>query len=135
GVKLGFSFPAGVQVSELAEKCTESIRPKTSVRGTVCSLSGLENQCNTLLQKGMSPEYVCKYCLLCVGETVLKMVKAALQEYHSVPVVFAGGVMSSSVISEYVRVRLPGVHFVPGKFSSDNAIGAAVLASREFGSW
>ncbi len=135
GVKLGFAFPAGVQVSELASKCDENIRPKASVRGTECSLSGLENQCNTLLQKGMSPEYVCKYCLLCVGEPVLKMVKAALKEHPGLPVVFAGGVMSSSVISEYVKARLPGAHFVPGRFSSDNAIGAAVLASREFESW
>lgn len=132
GVKLGFAFPAGVMVSELAAKCSEEIRPKVSVKGMTCSLSGLENQCNGLLAKGKSPEYVCKYCLTCVGETVLRMVKAALDEHPGLPVVFAGGVMSSSVISEYVRRRMPQAHFVPGKFSSDNAIGAAVLAAKEF---
>lgn len=132
GVKLGFDFPAGVKVSELAAKCNEAIKPKASVKDTTCSLSGLENQCNALLQMGKSPEYVCKYCLLCVGETALRMVKAALLKYPGLPVVFAGGVMSSDVISAYVKERMPSAYFVPGRFSSDNAIGAAVLAAKEY---
>ena len=45
GVKLGFSFPAGVYVSDLAANCTENIGGiKVSVNGTYCNLSGLENQ-------------------------------------------------------------------------------------------
>lgn len=129
GVQLGFDFPAGAEVSRLAALCNENIRPKCSVRGTECSLSGLENQCKKLLEQGYSPEYVCKYCLLCVGETVVKMTKAALEQYPGLPVVCAGGVMSSEIIANYVRARLPKVYFVPGKFSSDNAIGVSILAA------
>ena len=33
GVKLGFAFPAGAEVSRLAAACPEEIRPKSSVRG------------------------------------------------------------------------------------------------------
>lgn len=131
GVKLGFGFPAGVEVSRLAAQCDEPIKPKASVKGMNCSLSGLENQCTALLAAGKSPEYVCKYCLLCVAETVVKMTRAALAEYPGLPVVCAGGVMSSDIIREYVTKRLPQVHFVPGKYSSDNAIGVAVLTARE----
>lgn len=131
GVKLGFAFPAGAMVSELAAHCSEPVRPKVSVKGTSCSLSGLENQCNRLMEQGKSPEYVCCYCLVCVAETALRMVKAALEQYPDLPVVFAGGVMSSNIIREYVTRRLPGAHFVPGKFSSDNAIGVACIAARE----
>ena len=40
GVKLGFGFPAGAEVSHLAANCTEPIKPKSSVRGMQCSLSG-----------------------------------------------------------------------------------------------
>lgn len=130
GVRLGFGFPAGAQVSELAAQCTERIRPKTSVKGTQCSLSGLENQCNQLLAAGKSPSYVCRYCLLCVAETAYKMVTAALESHPGLPVVFAGGVMSSDVIQKELAARLPGAHFVPGRFSSDNAIGVALLAAR-----
>lgn len=131
GVKLGFGFPAGVEVSRMAARCSEEIRPKASVKGMTCSLSGLENQCTALLNAGKSPEYVCKYCLLCVAETVVKMTRAALKEYPGLPVVCAGGVMSSEIIRDYVTRRLPQVRFVPGKFSSDNAIGVALLAARE----
>ena len=135
GVKLGFAFPAGAEVSRLAAQCTEEIKPKSSVKGMQCSLSGLENQCNALLAAGKSPEYVCKYCLLCVADTVVKMTKAAQKEYPGLPVVCAGGVMSSDIIHSWVNKRLPGVYFVPGQYSSDNAIGVSILAAREAGLW
>ena len=135
GVKLGFPFPAGAEVSRLAALCEEPIRPKSSVKGMTCSLSGLENQCNALLQAGKSPEYVCKYCLLCVADTVVRMTKAAQKEYPGLPVVCAGGVMSSDIIRVWVQQRLPQVYFVPGRYSSDNAIGVSILAAREAGLW
>lgn len=131
GVRLGFAFPAGAKVSELAARCTDPIRPKASVRGTQCSLSGLENQCNQLLAAGKSEAYVCRYCLLCIAETAYKMVAAARQAHPGLPVVFAGGVMSSDVIQKELSGRLTDAHFVPGRFSSDNAIGVALLAARE----
>ncbi len=135
GVKLGFAFPAGAEVSRLAAECQEEIRPKSSVRGMECSLSGLENQCNALLAAGKSPAYVCRYCLLCVADTVVRMTKAAQKQYPGLPVVCAGGVMSSDVIREWVQQRLPQVYFVPGLYSSDNAMGVAILAAREAGLW
>ena len=128
GVRLGFGFPAGADVSALAAQCPERITPKVSVRGLSCSLSGLENQCDRLLKEDKSPAYVCKYCLLCVAETVVRMSKNALELYPGLPVVCAGGVMSSELIAGYVSRRLPQVYFVPGMFSSDNAIGVAALA-------
>lgn len=131
GVKLGFAFPAGAQLSELALGCTETLpTPKVSVRGCDCSLSGLENQCNDLLEQGRSPAYVAKYCLLAVARTLEKMLLAAQQRYPGLPVVFAGGVMSSPVVQGYLRQRQPGCRFVEGKFASDNAIGVAVIAAR-----
>ena len=135
GVRLGFAFPAGAEVSCLAAQCSEEIRPRSSVREMQCSLSGLENQCSALLAAGKSPAYVCKYCLLCVADTVVKMTKAAQKEHPGLPVVCAGGVMSSEVIRDWVQRRLPQVFFVPGQYSSDNAIGVSILAAREAGLW
>ena len=135
GVKLGFAFPAGAEVSRLAATCAEEIKPKSSVKGMTCSLSGLENQCSALLMQGKSPAYVCKYCLLCIADTVVKMTRAALKLYPDLPVVCAGGVMSSDIIREWVQRRLPGVMFVPAQYSSDNAMGVSILAAREAGLW
>ncbi|PWM57007.1 MAG: glycoprotease [Subdoligranulum variabile] len=135
GVALGYAFPAGASVSEQAALCSEKVQPKASVRGLNCSLSGLENQCRQLLEQGKPPAYVCKYCLLCIAETLTRMARAALKEHPSLPVVFAGGVMSSDLIRTYVTHRVPGAHFVPGKFASDNAIGIALLAAKERKAW
>lgn len=135
GVKLGYPFPAGAYVSEQAALCAEKVHPKVSVRGTECSLSGLENQCDKLLKEGKDTAYVCKYCLLCIGETLVRMANTALQQFPDLPVVFAGGVMSSDLIRSYVTHRVPRAYFVPGKFASDNAIGISVLAAKENHAW
>lgn len=135
GVKLGYAFPAGANVSELAAKCTEDIRPKVSVKDMTCSFSGLENQCTKLLNEGKSPEYVCKYCLLCVAETLRRMANAARKQYSELPVVFAGGVMSSEIVRDYLVARMHNVSFVPGKFASDNAIGISILAAKGVSAW
>jgi N6-L-threonylcarbamoyladenine synthase len=134
GVRLGYAFPAGTEVSKTASCCAESVRPKVSVRGMECSLSGLQNQCEKLLQNGKSAEYVCKYCLLCIAETILRMAKAALEK-EPLPIVFAGGVMSSGMIRDYVTQRFPEALFVPGKYASDNAIGVSILAARRMNLW
>ncbi len=131
GVRLGFAFPAGAQLSELAATCSEKLDPKVSVKGTNCSLSGLQNQCERLLAEGYAPAYVARYCLTAVAKTAYLMLRAALAEEPGLPCVCAGGVMSSELIRDYVTQRMPGVRFVPGLYSSDNAAGVAIIAARE----
>ncbi len=136
GVRLGFGFPAGAEVSRLAAQCTEEIKPKSSVKGMQCSLSGLENQCNALLAAGKTPEYVCKYCLLCVADTVVKMTKGCTEGIPRP----AGGMCwrrDEQRCDPPMGAETPasGVLFVPGQYSSDNAIGVSILAAREAGLW
>lgn len=135
GVRLGFPFPAGAQVSACAAACKDDVHPRASVRGYDCSLSGLQNQCEKLLAQGQSEAYVCKYCLLSVAKTLYLMAKAAQADFPGLPIVFAGGVMSSTLVQMYLHTRLSQALFVPGKFASDNAIGVALLAAREVGAW
>lgn len=78
---------------------------------------------------------MCKYCLLCVAETLVRMANGAREQYPGLPVVFAGGVMSSDLIRVYVTHRVTDAHFVPGKFASDNAIGVSILAAKESHAW
>ena len=130
GVKLGFPFPAGVFVSEMAAKCNDVIKTKISVKGYNCNLSGLENQCDKLLLQGKSKEYVCRYCLTFIADTIVKMINNVTEDYGKLPVVLAGGVMSSSVIKEIVTEKIPEAMFVSPQLSRDNAIGVAVNAYR-----
>lgn len=130
GVKLGLSFPAGAQLSQLAAKCPEKINPRVSVKATNCSLSGLENQCSKLLLE-KSEEYVAKYCLAYIANTVVEMLKKAKERFRDLPIICAGGVMSSEIIKLIVQEYDNNIIFVPSKFSSDNAIGTAVIAAKE----
>ena len=61
--------------------------------------------------------------------------QSCTEGYPGLPVVCAGGVMSSDIIRAWVQKRLPQVYFVPGQYSSDNAIGVSILAAREAGLW
>ncbi len=129
GVKLGFGFPAGEMLTKLALNCKEEINPKTSVNGLNCSLSGLENICDKLLNENYTHEYVAKYCLLAIGLTAYKMVRAAKEQYPNMPVIFAGGVMSSILIQNQIKMLLNDAYFVNSLYASDNAIGVAVLTA------
>ena len=55
GVKLGYPFPAGMYVSEQAALCPERIRPKASVRGQNCSLSGWKTSTHSCLRRAKTP--------------------------------------------------------------------------------
>ena len=128
GGLLGFSFPSGEEVSRLAESCPQPLKGKSSVKGMNCSLSGLENQFRKMLESGEDPALVCKYCLVSIGRTVREMIVAARKEYGPLPVIAAGGVMSSTVIASYLKQREKDVYFAPARYSADNGIGNAYLA-------
>ncbi len=131
GVKLGFSFPAGAQMSDIAQHCDENLDIKVSVKNFECSFSGLENKCSKLIDNNFNKDYVAKYCLLHVAKTVCEIVKNAKKIYNNIPVLCVGGVMSSGVIKSYVQNEIEDVYFVQSKYSSDNAIGAAVYAAKK----
>ena len=131
GVKLGFDFPAGVEVSKLAFNCDEKIQPRSTVKDDVCHLSGLENLCDKLLSEGKSKEYTSKFCLLSIADTLQKMLYTARSKYGDIHCICAGGVMSSDIISEYMIKKCNNISFAPAKFSSDNAAGVALIAALE----
>ena len=131
GVKLGFDFPAGVEVSKLAINCNDNIKPRSTVKDDVCHLSGLENLCDKLLSEGKSKEFISKFCLLSIAETLQKMLSNARGEYGNIHCICAGGVMSSEIIAEYMIDKCDNISFAPAKFSSDNAAGVALIAAME----
>ena len=131
GVKLGYPFPAGKYVSELAAGCDEDIKVTPSVKGTYCNLSGLENICDKLLKEGKTPQYTAKSCLTYIGASLLKMIENAPDKYKNLPVIMAGGVMSSDYLKDFISQNIKNVKFVPPLLSSDNRIGVAIKAYRK----
>lgn len=136
GQMLGLSFPAGPALERLALACGETVRvPKPTLRGADCSLSGVENRSARLYQEGNSPEYVARFCLLSIGETVAAMLRAVIKEHGSRPVLFAGGVMSNRLLQAELLDKFEGYVAEPA-FSADNAAGCALYAAgMEYQQW
>lgn len=130
GVMLGFPFPAGRYVDALAQKSGKKYSVNIKLKDGNCCLSGIENKCAQMLACGESKEDICRYCLDSIISAVEKMTGYQLEKLGDVPVLYAGGVMSSEVIRAHFADR--GVIFAQPEFSSDNAAGTALLASMKY---
>jgi len=128
GVMMGLSFPCGKELEKLALGSCEKYNPKICVKGGNCSLSGLENQCKKMLDSGESREDVARYCIDFIGKTVEKMTEYAIGEYGNLPLIYAGGVMSNTIIKNRIQSKFEAAFAAP-EFSCDNAAGVAVLAA------
>ncbi|MDR1565637.1 MAG: peptidase M22 [Oscillospiraceae bacterium] len=127
GLMLGLRFPAGAQLEALALRSQAAFNIKPSMKGADCSLSGIENKCKELLNKGSPPEDIALFCLVSIQEVLAAMATALLAEHPNLPLVFAGGVMSNSIIRKSLESRF-NAHFAAPEFSADNAAGIALLA-------
>ena len=128
GVMLGLPFPSGMQLEKLALGNTEKLNPRISLKGFDCCLSGVQNICEKAHRDGRSPEYISALCLAYIEKTLTAMCDRLLEHYGNMPVVFAGGVMSNSIIRRSLSGRY-GAFFAQPEFSSDNACGTALLCS------
>ena len=79
-------------------------------------------------KKGDSAEDISRFCLDFIGKTIEKMTESALERYGDLPLVYAGGVMSNSIIRKRIESKFNAV-FAKPEFSCDNAAGVAVLAA------
>lgn len=130
GVKLGLGFPCGPKLEELANANTERFTPaRLSVRGCDCNLSGAENLAGRMIESGASAECVAAYLLDFIGRTLIELAENALIGREDLPVLFAGGVMSNSIIKQMITARGYDARFAEPALSSDNAVGAALLAA------
>lgn len=132
GVMLGLPFPAGPELEKLALRANQSFSIRPSMKGTDCSLSGVENKCRTMIVRGAAREEVAAYCLQSVLAALDGMAAALLRKYGDLPLLFAGGVMSNSIICGALTQKYDAVFGEP-VFSADNAAGVAVLAARKEG--
>ena len=132
GLMLDLAFPCGAALEELALKSTKKFRVKPVIRGTDCSLSGLENKCRKMKEENEPYEDIALFCLTYVCETIKAMTKAAIEKYGNMPVVFAGGVMSDRIIRERLEKEFDA-YFAEPQYSCDNATGLAVYAKIKSG--
>lgn len=126
GVMLGLPFPAGRELDRLAQQSTAEFKIRPTLRDGSCSLSGIENQCKKMQQQGEEPKNIAKFCIDSVCAALDAMTECLIQKYGNLPLVFAGGVMSNSIISARLGGKY-GASFAAPEFSCDNAAGVALL--------
>ncbi len=126
GAMLGLGFPAGPQLEALTRDATRKLPVKVTFKGRNCCLSGVENQCESLLRDGNAYADVALFCIRSVERAALGMCERVLKVYPGLKVVCAGGVMSNSLIRESFLKQF-GAAFASPEFSADNAAGVAVL--------
>lgn len=129
GVKLGFDFPCGAELENLALLSGKSYKTKPALKGNNCCLSGLQNICEKMIANDENPCDIAKYCLTYISDTVIAMSERARREYKNIPIVFAGGVMSDKIIKDEISQKLSDVYFAEPEFSCDNAVGTALFAA------
>lgn len=128
GVMLGLPFPAGPELEKLALKSDRIYKIKPTMKEGGCCLSGIENRCKAMREAGEPPEHIARFCLDSIGAALSGMTEAALTKYGRLPILYAGGVMSNSILRRQFETNYGGIFAEPA-FSSDNAAGVAVLAS------
>lgn len=132
GVRLGIPFPCGKALDELSRDSVADFgKIRVSVNGTECSLSGLENKTNDLMENGALPCDIAAFLFEYLSCVLSKLTDNIRVQYGKIPVLFAGGVMSNTRIRKNLSA-LPDVYFASPSLSSDNACGVGILAYERF---
>lgn len=128
GVMLSLPFPSGERMDLLSRQCEEKFSIRPAFHGLDCHFSGAQNQAELLFEKSAKPEAVARFTLEYVLACIDHMTELVLQSYGKKPLLYAGGVMSNTLIREKLTKKY-GAYFADPSFSSDNAAGAALIAA------
>lgn len=130
GVLLGIPFPAGKGLDALAREARGAVKPyDVKAENFTFSLSGMENKVHTLAQAGEEPKEIARFVLDTLAGVIRRVTVAAQNAYPGLPVLCSGGVASNSRLREGLTQFCQAV-FAPPEFSTDNAMGVAVLTYR-----
>ncbi len=127
GVLLGMTFPCGRELDALSLKSNKEYKHKLSFKGLDCSLSGVENKVKLMLENNEKREDTAKFVISYICDTLDLMTSKIINEYGHLPLVFAGGVMSNTIISTKIKQKY-NAYFALPEYSCDNACGIAIYA-------
>ena len=126
GQLLGLQFPAGKALDKLSGEAVEkrSYLPKKD--GCHFSLSGVEHKMHEMKEAGAPDAEIAYFALASVVRAVHQATEEAQKRYGGLPVLYSGGVASNSLL----RAMTPEGIFAEPKYSTDNAMGTAILTWR-----
>ena len=128
GQLLGLSFPSGKQLDELSRQAELRDVFRVKCDGCSFSLSGVQNKVQQFQERHSNPQETAAFALRCVAGAVYRATEQALKQFPGLPVVFSGGVASNSMLRQVMQPLSP--IFAQPQYSTDNAMGVAILAHR-----
>lgn len=128
GQLLSLPFPSGKHLDELSKQAGREDVFQVKCNHMEFSLSGVQNKVQQYHAVHKDPGETAGFALRCVCNSILKATEQAMKDYPNLPVVFSGGVASNSMLRKLAEPFSP--IFSQPQFSTDNAMGVAVLAYR-----
>ena len=131
GQLLGLPFPAGKELDRISKQAVRNDCFKVKCHQAEFSLSGLENKMQRYHAICMDSTETAAYVLRCICYAVLEATRNAQHMYPGLEIVFSGGVASNDMLRCAASDLNP--IFAPPQYSTDNAIGVAVLTHLLYG--
>jgi len=131
GKMLEIPFPSGRELDKLAAQSNCSDKFSVKQNGLHFSLSGLENKITEYYASGAEKCDTAAYALNSVSDIIYRISREALKEYPGLEIVFSGGVASNTILRRRCEPLAP--IFAKPEYSTDNAMGIAVLCSLQGG--
>lgn len=128
GQLLDLPFPAGRHLDALSREGESTDFFPVKCRDMDFSLSGVENKVKQYSSTHTAAD-AASFALRCVAHAVYKATENALRLYPDFPVVCSGGVASNTILRKKLAPLKP--IFAPAEYSTDNALGVAVLTFRQ----
>ena len=128
GQLLGLPFPSGKYLDALSREAAGKDFFRVKCKDMTFSFSGMQNKVQQYFEANGDPAETAAYALRCVAYGVFHATQQALKAYPGLPVVFSGGVASNTLLRQALEPLNP--IFAQPQYSTDNAMGVAVLASR-----
>ena len=128
GQLLELPFPSGKHLDALSRTANGKELFKVKCTDLEFSLSGVQNKVQQFYAEKKDAAETAAYALRCVAYAVKKATENALQAYPDLEVVFSGGVASNTMLRQLTAELNPV--FAEPQYSTDNALGVAVLAWR-----
>lgn len=142
GVRMGLGFPAGKTMEAMIEAAAQGPAPLEPLKfprvtpQNWFNLSGLENKACQLLDAGHLPAQVAAGLLDCLAQTLLDVVRQLMPDLNPEikDILIIGGVAANQRLREALNqgfdvLEPPLVpRYATPAFSSDNAIGVALIA-------
>ena len=125
---LDLPFPGGKHIDALSTEASRKDTFKVRCSNMEFSLSGVQNKVQQFHSAHGEAAETAAYALRCVCGAVFQASRQAMQAYPGLRIVFSGGVASNAMLREAIRPLSP--IFSQPQFSTDNAMGVAVLAHR-----